>query len=448
MWAVFTDPPAHTRLRGLMNKAFTPRAVERVRPRIQEIVDELIDRVCHLGRMDVIRDVASPLPVTVIAEMLGVPKEDRERLKTWSDELALFIGSALATPDKYERAGHSIMELSEYFRSLIAARRAHAHDDMLSALIAAEERDAVLSEDELVATCVLLLFAGHETTTNLIGNGLLGLLRDPDQLEVLRAEPSLAPLAVEELLRYDGPTPAMVRVAAEDMKIGDKRIKRGDRIFAIINAANRDPAQFADPDRLDLRREPNRHIAFGFGIHFCIGAPLARLEGQIAFATLLRRLSDLELLTTAPEWLDSVVFRGVKSLPVSFRLVSPHPPSAPRPSRVRPGAVVAASPPHPPARVAAQRPAPAQSPQSARPLSPRASPRPVSFRLASSPRASPHRPSSRAPLPPRFLFPRPAPHPHPPRRPAPALCRHRQRAPDRDDRGGRRRLAGGDHLAL
>ncbi len=323
MWAVFTDPPAHTRLRGLMNKAFTPRAVELVRPRIQEIVDELIDRVRNLGRMDVIRDVAYPLPVTVIAEMLGVPKEDRERLKTWSDELALFIGSALATPDKYERAGHSIIELSEYFRSLIAARRAHAHDDMLSALIAAEERGAGLSEDELVATCVLLLFAGHETTTNLIGNGLLALLRDSNQLEVLRAEPSLAPLAVEELLRYDGPTQAMVRVAAEDMKIGDKRIKRGDRIFAIINAANRDPAQFADPDRLDLRREPNRHIAFGFGIHFCIGAPLARLEGQIAFATLLGRLSDLELLTTAPEWLDSVVFRGVKSLPVSFRVAHP-----------------------------------------------------------------------------------------------------------------------------
>lgn len=319
LWAVFTDPPAHSRLRGLMNQAFTARAVERLRPRIQEIVDDLLDRVRDQGRMDVIRDYAYPLPVTVIAEMLGVPAEDRERLKSWSDELALFIGGALATPDKYERAGRSLLEMSQHFRRLVAARRAGPQNDLMSLLIAAEERGDVLTEEELVASCIMLLFAGHETTTNLIGNGVLALLRNRDQLGLLREDPSLAQSAVEELLRYDGPTRAMVRIAAEDLEIRGKPIRRGDRIFAMINAANRDPLQFPDPDRLDIRRERNPHLAFGYGIHFCLGAPLARLEAQIAIPALLCRLPDPELLMASLEWLNSVVFRGVKSLPVSFR---------------------------------------------------------------------------------------------------------------------------------
>lgn len=317
LWAVFTDPPLHTRLRGLMNVAFTSRAVERLRPRIEELIDELLDGVRGRGRMDVIRDFAYPLPITVIAEMIGVPRRDREDFKGWSDELAAFIGSAISTPDKYERAGRAITAMAAYFRAMIAARRAKPEDDIMSGLVAAEERGNVLSEDELVATGILLLFAGHETTTNLIGNAVLALLRNPDQAEVLRAHPELAPSAIEELMRYDGPTQAMVRVAVEDIEMEGKTIKRGDRIFTMINAANRDPQQFTEPDRVDLRRQNNRHIAFGYGIHFCIGAPLARLEGQLAVPALLRRYPDLTL-AAEPPWLPSLVFRGVKSLPVTF----------------------------------------------------------------------------------------------------------------------------------
>jgi cytochrome P450 len=317
LWAVFTDPPVHTRLRGLMNLAFTSRVVERLRPRIEELIDELLDRVRGRGGMDVIRDFAYPLPITVIAEMIGVPPRDREDFKGWSDELAAFIGSAIATPDKYERAGRAITAMADYFRAMIAARRAHPEDDIMSGLVAAEERGDVLSEDELVATGILLLFAGHETTTNLIGNAVLALLRHADQAALLRAHRELAPSAIEELMRYDGPTQAMVRVAVEDVEMAGKTIKRGDRIFTMINAANRDPAQFTDPDRVDLRRQHNRHIAFGYGIHFCIGAPLARLEGQLAVPALLRRYPDLAL-AAEPPWLPSLVFRGVTSLPVTF----------------------------------------------------------------------------------------------------------------------------------
>jgi len=269
--------------------------------------------------MDVIHDLAYPLPLTVIADLIGVPREECNRFKSWSDELATFIGSALASPDKYERACRSLREMSEYFRHLVTARRAAPRDDIASALIAARERGDTLSDDELIATCILLLFAGHETTTNLIGNGVLALLRAPDQARAWREDPSLTPTAVEELLRYDGPSQAMVRIASADLAIDGRRIRRGDRIFTMINAANRDPRQFTDPDRLDIRREDNRHIAFGYGIHFCIGAPLARLEGQIAIPALLRQLPDLELRTDALDWLDSLVFRGVKSLPVAFR---------------------------------------------------------------------------------------------------------------------------------
>lgn len=317
MWAVFTDPPRHTRLRGLLNTAFTSREVERLRPRIEELVNTLLDRVSGAGRMDVIRDFAYPLPVAVIAEMIGVPREDSERFKAWSDELAAFIGSAAAT-DKYARAARGMTEMRDYFRRMVAARRTQPREDIMSRLITAEERGDALSEDELVATCVMLLFAGHETTTNLIGNGVLALLHNPGELRALRDEPSLAVSAVEELLRYDGPNQAMVRIATEDFDLDGRRIRHGDRLFLMLNAANRDPGQFSDPDRVDLRREPNRHLAFGHGIHFCLGAPLARLEGQIAFPALLRRLPGLALATDSLEWIDSLIFRGVKSLPVSF----------------------------------------------------------------------------------------------------------------------------------
>jgi cytochrome P450 len=268
--------------------------------------------------MDVIRDFAYPLPITVIAEMIGVPREDREAFKLWSDELAAFIGSALATPDKYERAARAITAMADYFRRMIPARRANPCEDIMSALVASWDRDDPLGEDELVASCILLLFAGHETTTNLIGNGVLALLRHPAQARALRDHADLTSSAVEEILRYDGPTPAMVRVAVEDIGLEGRTIRRGDRVFTMINAANRDPRQFAEPDRLDLARANNRHIAFGYGIHFCLGAPLARLEAQIALPALLRALGEPALDGAEPAWLDSLVFRGVKSLPVTF----------------------------------------------------------------------------------------------------------------------------------
>jgi len=320
LWAVFTDPPKHTHLRGLMNTAFTTRAVERLRPRVEALVAELIDEVRDLDHMDLIRDFAWPLPITVIAEMLGVPREDRAALKVWSDELATFVGSALATSDKYERAARSSGQMSDYFRDLIGQRRASPRDDLVSALVAADEPHDTTSEDELVATTILLLFAGHETTTNLIGNGILSLLRHPAELHALRADPSLIVPAVEELLRYEGPTAAMGRIALEDVALpSGGTISRGDRVFLMINAANRDPGPFDDPERVNIRRDPNRHIAFGYGLHFCVGAPLARLEAQIAIPALLRCLPDLALTTDELPWLDSLVFRGVRSLPLTFR---------------------------------------------------------------------------------------------------------------------------------
>ena len=320
-WAVFNDPPAHTRRRALLNKAFTPRAVMALRPLIERIVAHLISRMAACGETDLIAAFAYPLPASVIAGMIGVPIEDLERFKIWSDEIAAFVGSALATPDKRERGERGAREMSAYFREIIADHRKQPKDDILSALLAVEESGSGFSEDELVASCILLLFAGHETTTNLVGNGMLALLRHADALAALRRDRALAASAVEEMLRYDGPTQAMTRIALEDVRLDDASpvIGTGDRVFALLNAANRDPRVFAEPDRFDVTRGDTRHISFGFGIHFCLGAPLARLEGQIAVAALVERLPDLALVTETPEWSDSFVLRGVKSLPVRFR---------------------------------------------------------------------------------------------------------------------------------
>jgi cytochrome P450 len=321
LWAVFNDPPAHTRRRGLLNKAFTSRAVAALQPMIERIVDHLIARAAARGEMDLIADFAYPLPASVIAGMIGVPIEDLDRFKTWSDEIAAFVGSALATPDKRERGERGAREMSAYFRAMVADHRKHQRDDILSGLIAATDAGQMLSEDELVASCILLLFAGHETTTNLIGNGMLALLRNPEALAALRREPWVAAAAVEEMLRYDGPTQAMTRIALEDVSLdrGGPTIRRGDRVFALLNAANRDPAVFPDPDRFDVARDDSRHLSFGFGIHFCLGAPLARLEGRIGVAALVQRLPELTLVLDRPEWTDSFVLRGVKALPVTFR---------------------------------------------------------------------------------------------------------------------------------
>lgn len=314
------DPPDHTRLRALVSKAFTPRVVEVLRPRIQQIVDALIDRVESAGSMDLMEDFAYPLPVIVICEMLGVPVEDRERFKTWGLDIARGLDGILLPPDSdvVKRSGESRRALSAYFRDLIAERRASPRADLLSGLIAAEEAGDKLNENELLATCILLLVAGHETTVNLIGNGTLALLRHPEQLRLLREQPGLIASAVEELLRYDGPVQRTARVPSEDVTIGGRTIGKGELVMPFIGAADRDPAQFPDPDRLDITRADNRHIAFGWGIHFCLGAPLARVEGQLAINTLVRRLPKLALATEKPEHRQSLTLRGLKGLPVTF----------------------------------------------------------------------------------------------------------------------------------
>jgi cytochrome P450 len=321
LWAVFNDPPEHTRRRGLLNKAFTPRAVAGLRPAIAALVERLLDDVAERERFDLIADFAYPLPATVIAGMIGVPTADLDRFKRWSDDIAVFVGSALATPNKRERALGGAREMAAYFRAMAAEHRARPRDDILSALIAAEEDGVRLGEDEIVASCILLLFAGHETTTNLIGNGMLALLRHPEERAALAARPGLMADAVEEMLRYDGPTQAMTRIALEDVALagadGEPRlVRRGERLFVLLNAANRDPEIFAEPERFRVGRTDNRHLSFGYGPHFCLGAPLARLEAEIGVAALLRRRPALALADDRPEWSDSFVLRGVKALPV------------------------------------------------------------------------------------------------------------------------------------
>lgn len=314
------DPPDHTRLRSLVSKAFTPRVVEGLRPHIQQIVDRLIDGVQGGGSMDLIEEFAYPIPVIVICEMLGVPVEDHEQFKGWSLDIARGLDSVLLPPDSEvpRRSMAARSALADYFRELIARRRASPRADMLSGLIAAEEAGDKLSENELLATCILLLIAGHETTVNLIGNGTLALLRHPDQLRLLRANPGLIGTAIEELLRFDGPVQRTARIPSEDVVIDGRTIAKGEMLMPFIGAADRDPAQFPEPDRLDITRTDNRHIAFGWGIHFCLGAPLARVEGQIAINTLVQRLPTLALATETPEFRQSLTLRGLKSLPVAF----------------------------------------------------------------------------------------------------------------------------------
>jgi pimeloyl-[acyl-carrier protein] synthase len=268
----------------------------------------------------VIEEFAYPIPVAVICEMLGVPIEDHERFKGWSVDIARGLDLIWLGPDSDvgRRSVAARHALAEYFRGLIAQRRAAPRSDLLSGLIAAEEAGDKLNEMELLATCILLLIAGHETTVNLIGNGMLALLRHRDQLERLQRDPGLITTAVEELLRFDGPVQRTARIPSEDVTLGGHTIAKGEMVMPFIGAADRDPAQFPDPDRLDIGRSDNRHIAFGWGIHFCLGAPLARIEGQIAINTLLRRLPKVSLATDVPEYRPSLTLRGLKALPVTF----------------------------------------------------------------------------------------------------------------------------------
>ncbi|HEU5155507.1 MAG TPA: cytochrome P450 [Streptosporangiaceae bacterium] len=320
------DPPDHTRLRRLVSKAFTARLVERLRPRISELVDDLLAEVS--GETDLIAALAWPLPVAIISELLGVPPEDKNRFKAWSDALARGLDpDFMLPPAEIERRERARDEFIDYFRAL-ADRRRRAHggrggngagnravngDDLLSALVAVSDQGDVLSEAELLATCILLLVAGHETTVSLIGNGALALLRNPGQLAWFRAHPEAAASAVEELLRYDPPVQLTARSALEDVELAGQRIERGQMILLLIGAANRDPAVFADPDRLDLTRKAERHLAFGLGIHYCLGAPLARLEGQIALTKLFGREVSL---AGEVSYRDNLILRGPATLPV------------------------------------------------------------------------------------------------------------------------------------
>jgi cytochrome P450 len=316
------DPPDHTRLRGLVSKAFTPRTAEALRPRIERLVAELLDAVASVGGMDAIADFAYPLPATVIMEMLGIPQEDRDRFKTWSDHQFAFLGGRFPGDplEPARRAGESTLAMNDYLRGLIAKRRRAPRADLISAMVAVEEQGDRLDEQELMATAALLLGAGHETTTNLIGNGLLALLRDRTQLRRLQEEPALMPSAVEELLRYDGPVQFVNRVPAAAIEIDGVTIPAGDTVMLMLAAANRDPAQFPEPDRLEIARRPNDHLGFGFDRHFCLGAHLARVEAQIALSALLTRFPDLTLAADPDtlEWQPNPLIRGLRSLPVRF----------------------------------------------------------------------------------------------------------------------------------
>lgn len=311
------DAPAHTRLRGLVAKAFTPRMVEGLRVRIERLVDALLDDVEAQGRLELIGDLAAPLPIIVIAELLGVPASDRGDFKRWSDDFVPFIDGSIRDQG-LQRAAKAASAMSRYFDEFIEERRKEPRDDLMSALVAAEAQGDVLSRDELIATAILLLAAGHETTTNLIGNGVLALLHHRDELERLRANPALAKSAVEELLRFDAPVQLTSRLPSEDIEVAGQRLESGVEVNVVLGAANRDPAQFAEPDRLDIGRVDNRHLSFGFGAHFCLGAPLARLEAQVTFQRLTTRFPKLDLDGGPPDWKPGIVLRGVKRLPLRF----------------------------------------------------------------------------------------------------------------------------------
>jgi len=310
------DPPDHTRLRALVHKAFTPRLIERLRSRVQTLSDELLDAAARKGSMDLVAEYAFLLPVTIIAEMLGVPPGDYRKFQHWSNRLVSntdMTDVLLSIP--------SVVMFTRYLRKLIAQRRTSLGDDLLSALIQAEEAGDKLTPDELVSMAFLLLVAGHETTVNLISGGTLALLQHPEQLERLRKEPGLIEPAVEELLRYASPVEISTeRIAREDITVSGVTIPRGDLVFAVLASANRDERQFKDPNTLDLGREPNKHVSFGLGIHYCLGAPLARLEGQIAVQTLVNRFPNLRLATPAEslKWRTGVLMRGPKKLPVKL----------------------------------------------------------------------------------------------------------------------------------
>jgi len=316
---IHSDPPDHTRLRTLVTKAFSPRLVEAMRPRIQEIVNELLDAVQGNGQMDIIRDLAIPLPVTVLAEIFGAPQRDQMLFKGWADDLLAFQGVNKPSEETLARSQKALVEIREYLSKLIQERRREPREDLLSELVAAEAEGGKLSGSELLNSCITLLVAGHETTTSMVGNGIYALLSHPDQWQLLQSDPSLLASAIEEILRYESPVARQPRLMKQDTEMGGKHIRTGEMVFQMLNAANRDPACFMEPDRFDITRQRNRHIAFGLGIHFCVGATLARTEAQVVFSTMMRRLPKIRLAEVRPDWdLQKPNSRMLKTLPVLF----------------------------------------------------------------------------------------------------------------------------------
>jgi cytochrome P450 len=314
-----SDPPDHTRLRSLVSGRFTPRAVEAWRPRIEEIVANLLDGVQKSGEMDAIRDLATPLPATVVADLFGVPSEDKSEFVSWADDVLSFQGVNRPSVATLLRAQHGLVSIREYVRGLLDVRRRDPGEDLLSALVAADEGGERLTQAELLNTSVTFLVAGHETTRSLIGNGLYLLLSRPERWQELREQPELIKPAIEETLRFESPIGRVPRLVKEDVELRGKQIRQGDVVFQMVNAANRDPELFSKPDELDIRRTDNRHMAFGNGIHFCLGAPFARLEGAIAFAAIIERMPAIKLIDPQPDWeLEKQNSRMLRSLPVSF----------------------------------------------------------------------------------------------------------------------------------
>src|SRR5947209_6038750 len=320
-WMLQQDPPDHTRLRCLVVKAFTARRVEDMRPRIQQVVDQTLDRIAGQGRMDLIEDFAFRLPVTIICDMLGIPEEHREVFYTSSRDGGRLLDPVPLSPAEIEQANAANLTAQMYFQQLFELRRKNPGEDLTTQLVQAEEDGSKLSNEELTANIILLFGAGHETTVNLIGNGLLALHRNPDQLALLKANPELISNAVEEFLRYDSSVQLTGRVALEDIDdLGGKKIPKGESVLCLLGSANRDPAVYPDrPEQLDITRPKIRPLSFGGGLHLCIGAQLARIEAEVAIATLLRRLPDLRLDNAKnPEWRPTFVLRGLKNLPASW----------------------------------------------------------------------------------------------------------------------------------
>lgn len=318
LWMLFFDAPEHTRLRKLMNKGFAPAVVESLRPRVEAIVDRMLEPLRHTSEADLLREIAHPLPARVIAELLGVPEELHQQLVQWSDAIAVFIGNRDRTLGQIESAQNAVIALTNFFRQVVAEHSRQKRSDLVGLLLEIEEDGEVLTEDELYAQCVMLLFGGHETTRNLIGNGMYTLLAHPSEAAKLRDNPEMIRTAAEELLRYESPVQYTSRTVKEEMEICGVRVNRGDSLLCTLGAANRDPRQFHEPDTLNLRRVNNPHLAFGAGAHFCIGNQLARLEGQVAILRMIQGFPKMRLAPPQVEWVPNAGLRGLRSLPVTI----------------------------------------------------------------------------------------------------------------------------------